>query len=207
MLYKFIVKRYTKIKKEEFFMLGLWIALGVVAFLIISVILWWISTYNSLVKLRNNVKESFSTMDVYMQKRYDLIPNIVETIKGYAKHERGTFEDVVKARNAAFSAGTIEEKQKAEGQLSSALKSLFALAEAYPDLKANTNFVTLQTQLQDIELEISNSRRYYNACVKEYNNKIAMFPSSIIAKKHNFEAEQMFEVDSPDHRKNVKVEF
>lgn len=188
-------------------MTALWIVLGVIAFLIICIVGWWITTYNALIRLRNRTKESFSGMDVYMKKRYDLIPNLVNTVKGYAKHEHETLEKVIQARNTAYSAGTIEEKQKAEAGLTNALKSLFALAESYPDLKANENFMDLQTQLREIETEIADSRRFYNSRVLDLNNKIDMFPSNIVAKHYKFEKEPMFELDSPEERKNVKVEF
>lgn len=137
-------------------------------FIIIGVIaaglaLFVIGGYNGLVKLRNLVEEAFATMDVYLKKRYDLIPNLVETVKGYAAHEAGTLEKVVQARNMAASAGSMEDRIQGENMLTGALKNLFALAEAYPDLKANTNFMDLQAQLQKVEEDIANSRKYYNA--------------------------------------------
>jgi len=157
--------------------------------------------------LKNNVEESFSAMDVSMKKRYDLVPNLVETVKGYAKHENKTLEAVIAARNSAMNATTAQEKAKADNMLTGTLKTLFAVAESYPDLKANTNFMDLQNQLKLLEVEIANSRRYYNACVKSLNNKIELFPSNIIARWFKFEKKSMFEVDSPEERKNVKVEF
>ena len=187
--------------------IGGWIALGIVLFLVLVLIIWVIGSYNTLVRLRNNVEESFSAMDVYMKKRYDLIPNIVETVKGYAKHEKETLNAVITARNNAVAISDPKAKAKAENEVSGALRNLFALAENYPDLKANTNFLDLQTQLQTIETEIANSRRYYNANVKTYNTKIEVFPSNIVAGWFKFEKRTLFEVDSPEERKNVKVEF
>ena len=159
-------------------MLGLWIALGVIAVLVIILVVWGISTYNKLIKMKNDVEESFSTMDVCMKKRYDLVPNLVATVKGYAKHEESTLEKVIAARNMAVNATSMEEKSKADNMLTGTLKSIFALSESYPELKANTNFMDLQNQLKNLETEISNSRRFYNACVKNFNNKIEVFPSS-----------------------------
>jgi len=183
-------------------MTGVYIAIGV----IVIILLWVVSAYNGLVKLRNMVREAFSTMDVYMKKRYDLIPNLVETVKGYAAHEAGTLEKVIKARNAAASATTIEGKIEGENALAGTLKSLFALAEAYPDLKANTNFMDLQRQLQAVEGDIANSRKYYNAVVRDYNIKIESFPSVIVASMFGFKHETMFEINSAE-RENVKVQF
>jgi len=188
-------------------MLALWIILGIVGFLIVVFVLYIVSTYNKLIRLKNNVEESFSAMDVSMKKRYDLVPNLVETVKGYAKHENKTLEAVIAARNSAMNATTAQEKAKADNMLTGTLKTLFAVAESYPDLKANTNFMDLQNQLKLLEVEIANSRRYYNACVKSLNNKIELFPSNIIARWFKFEKKSMFEVDSPEERKNVKVEF
>ena len=178
-------------------------------FLIVAalVLLGGVLLYNNLVSLRNKVKEAFSTMDAYLTKRYDLIPNLVETVKGYAAHEQGTFEKVVAARSAAQSATNVEDKLAAENVLTGTLKSLFALAEAYPDLKANTNFMDLQAQLQAVEQDIANSRKYYNATVKEYNTKTEQFPSNIIAKLFHFVRKPMFEVESEAERQNVNVSF
>lgn len=188
-------------------MTGLWIALGVIGGVVLLIGLYVILSYNKLVGLNNNVEEAFSTMDVYLKKRYDLIPNIVETVKGYAKHEKETLENVIKARNVAFSSATREDRIKNENALSQTLKSLFKLTENYPDLKANTNFLSLQNQLEVIEGEIAQSRKYYNACVRENNNAVSMFPSNIVAKWFKFGKKASFEVDSPEERKNVKVEF
>ncbi|MCR4568404.1 MAG: LemA family protein [Pseudobutyrivibrio sp.] len=171
------------------------------------ILLWAIGTYNSLVKLRTQVEEGFSTMDVYLKKRFDLIPNLVSTVKGYAKHEAETLEKVVAARNSAYASGNQAEIAKAEGELTTTLKSLFALAESYPDLKANTNFIDLQNSLKAIEDDIANARKYYNGTVKTYNTKIQLFPTSIIAGIGNFTKFTFFEVSDSAERENVKVEF
>ena len=165
-----------------------------------------IGVYNKLVNARNKVDNQFSQIDVQLKKRADLIPNLVETVKGYAKHEKGTLEDVVKARNTYLSANTVEEKDKANKEMTSALNKLFALAESYPDLKANENFLDLQAQLKDIEEKISYARQFYNDSVLSYNNKVEMVPSNIVAGLFHFEKEKFFEATEED-RKNVKVEF
>jgi len=174
--------------------------------IVIIVFFWFVGTYNMLVRYRNMVRESFSTMDVYMKKRYDLIPNLVETVKGYANHESATLERVIEARNSAQNSRSLEERAEDETLLNGSLKSLFALSEAYPDLKANTNFMNLQKQMQSVEVDIANSRKYYNAVVRDYNIKIESFPSSIIASAFNFEKEQQFEIAILE-RENVKVRF
>lgn len=179
---------------------------AVVLLLIIVVIGWYISTYNTLIRMKNLVEEGWSTIDVQLKKRYDLIPNLVETVKGYAKHESGTLEKVIAARNAAMTASG-DAKLAAENALSGTLKSLFALQESYPDLKANTNFIDLQNQLKQIENEIASARRYYNGTVKEFNNKIQMFPSNLVAGMMHLEKRAYFELDSEEERKNVKVQF
>lgn len=183
------------------------IAIIIIIAIIVILALVVMGSYNGLVKTKNQAEEAFSTMDVYMKKRYDLIPNLVETVKGYASHESQTLEKVTAARNAAMTASSIDEKLKNENALTGTLKSLFAVAESYPDLKANTNFMDLQRQLQTIEEDIANSRKYYNASVKNLNNKIEMFPSSIIAGMFHFEKKPYFEVSSQEDRENVKVQF
>ena len=183
------------------------IVMIIVLALIVIGILWVISAYNGFVRLRNMVEEAFSTMDVYLKKRYDLIPNLVETVKGYAAHESGTLEKVVQARNMAAGAKTIEDKIQGENMLQGTLKSLFAIAEAYPDLKANANFLDLQAQLQKIEDDIANSRKYYNAVVKEFNIKTESFPSNFIAGMFDFTRKSMFEVNEEAERESVKVQF
>lgn len=180
--------------------------LFIVIVIVIIILFWFIAAYNGFVKLRNLVREAFATMDVYMKKRYDLIPNLVETVKGYAKHEATTLEKVISARNFAASATTVEGRLQGENALTDTLKSLFAIAEAYPDLKANTNFLDLQKQLQGVEGEIANSRKYYNAVVRDYNIKTESFPSSIVASIFNFKHEPMFEIAAAE-RENVDVRF
>ena len=179
------------------------IVLAVVVVIAIAVI----SMYNGFIKLKNNCDEAFATMDVYLKKRYDLIPNLVETVKGYATHEKETLEKVIAARNMAAGASTVEEKLAGENMLQGTLKSLFAVAEGYPDLKANTNFMDLQNQLKSVEEDIANSRKYYNAVIKQFNTKCEMFPSNIIASIFKFEKRPMFEVDAAEERQNVKVSF
>lgn len=182
-------------------------AVLIIIAIVAVVAMWFVGIYNGFVKSKNNCEEGYSTMDVYLKKRYDLVPNLVETVKGYAKHESETFEKVVKARSMVGSATTVEERAEAENQLTGTLKSLFAVAEAYPELQANQNFMDLQNQLQTLEGEIAESRKYYNATVKTYNNKVEMFPSNLIATVFHFERKPMFEVNSAEERQNVKVQF
>lgn len=184
---------------------GIWLIVGGV---ILLLILWVISTYNSLVTLRNKCEEAFSSMDVFLKKRFDLIPNFVETVKGYAKHESETLEKVIAARNSIQASGAdVEERMKNENLLQGTLRSLFAVAEAYPDLKANTNFLDLQNQLKNIETEIEQSRRFYNAVVNKYNIKTETIPSNIIAGLFHFMRKPLYEVSDAAQRENVKVQF
>ncbi len=178
----------------------------VVVVLIIALIAWYLSCYNGLQRLKNLVEEGWATIDVQLKKRYDLIPNLVETVKGYAKHESGTLEAVIKARNAAMTA-TGEGKMEAENVLTGTLKSLFALTEAYPDLKANQNFIDLQNQLKAVETEIASARRYYNGTVKELNTKIDLFPSNLVARRMRLEKRRYFELDSENERSAPQVKF
>jgi LemA protein len=166
-----------------------------------------IAIYNGLIRLRVRSEEAWSDIATQLKRRYDLIPNLVETVKGYAAHERGTFDEVTKARSAAMNAGTVEDKAKAENILTSTLKSLFAVAENYPDLKANQNFLQLQGTLTEIEDKLQLSRRYYNSVVRDLNTKIAMFPSNIVANMFSFTAKEFFELGSEEEGKNVKVSF
>lgn len=182
---------------------GLIIAIAVVAVIVI----WLINSYNKLVRLRNDAREGFSTMDVYLKKRFDMIPNLVETVKGYAAHESGTLEKVIAARNSVASSTTIDEKLQNENVLTGTLRSLFALSESYPDLKANQNFVDLQHKIEGVEQDIANSRKYYNGTVKALNNAVEMFPSNIVAGMFKFEKMTMFEVANEEERENVKVQF
>lgn len=179
----------------------------IISAIVVLLVLWIILSYNGFIKLRNKSQEAFSAMDVILKKRYDLIPNVIETVKGYAKHEKSTLENVIKARNAAVNSNTPEEVIKNDNALSGTLKSLFALSESYPDLKANANFLELQTQLSKIEDEISSSRRYYNAVVNKLNTKVEMFPSNIIASIFHFTRKPLYEVKDENERENVKVSF
>ncbi len=180
-------------------LLGIIVVLAILALFVIS-------NYNGLVQARNKVRDQFSQIDVQLKKRADLIPNLVETVKGYAKHEEGTLENVIKARNTYLTADSVDAKVEASSEMSSAISKLFALAESYPDLKANTNFLDLQNQLKEIEDKIGYARQFYNDAVLMYNNKTEMFPSSIIASLFNFKTEKFFEASEED-RKNVEVKF
>ncbi len=179
----------------------------IIAAVVAILVIWVIASYNGFIKAKNNVEESFSTMDVYLKKRYDLIPNLVETVKGYAKHEAETLNKVISARNMAEGAETMEDKIQGENMLTGTLRSLFAVAENYPDLKANQNFMDLQGQLRQVEEDIANARKYYNAVVKLFNNKCEMFPTNILAGLFHFDQKPMFEVETEAERQNVKVEF
>ena len=170
------------------------------------IVLFVINTYNTLVGLRNKVKDQWAQIDVQLKRRFDLIPNLVETVKGYAKHESSTLEAVVKARNTYLSASTPEAQMKADGELTQAITKLFALSEAYPELKANENFKQLQSELTSTEDKISYARQFYNDIVMKYNNKIEMFPSNIVAGMFKFKAQAFFEVNE-EERQNVKVQF
>lgn len=185
-----------------------WIILGIV---IVSTSLLFglyaIAVYNRLIILKNHVDEAFSTMDVFLKKRCDLIPNLVETTKGYVKHEKETLENVTKARTSVMNASTTEERIAGENQLTGALKTLFAVAENYPDLKANASFLELSGNLSNMEREVADSRRYYNGTVKVYNTKRELFPSSVIANMFRFEKRSLFELESTEERKAVKVSF
>lgn len=165
-----------------------------------------VGIYNSLIKLRIKVDEGWADIDTQLKRRYDLIPNLVETVKGYADHESETLENVVKARSIAMNAENPEAAAEAENLLSGALKTIFALSESYPDLKANQNFAELQQTLTDIEEHIQLSRRYYNATVRDYNTKRQVFPSNIIAGMFNFKDREFFEADDSE-RENVQVNF
>ena len=180
---------------------------AVVVLLAVILIAWIVATYNKFVKMRNNVDEAYSTMDVYMKKRYDLIPNLVETVKGYATHEEKTLEGVMAARYSCMNANSPQEKAEAENMLTGTLKSLFAVSENYPNLKADQNFMDLQQSLKTLEEEIATSRKYYNGCVKTYNVKRETFPSNIIAKWFKFEKRVLFEIANEEERNAPKVQF
>ena len=173
---------------------------------LVLIILWAISVYNSLIALRNRVKDQWAQIDVQLKRRFDLIPNLVETVKGYTKHESETLEAVIKARNTYVSATVPEEQMKADGELTKAISKLFALTESYPDLKANTNFQALQQELTETESKIAAARQFYNDTVMVYNNKVAMVPSNIIASLFKFNKEAFFEANETE-RQNVQVKF
>ena len=179
----------------------------VIVVLLLAIAIWWITTHNKLVRMKNQYEEAFHNIDIYLKKRYDLIPNLVETVKGYAKHESGTLTAVIEARAKAQSATTTEEKIEANAQLTQQLKNFNLLVERYPELKANSNFLELQATLKNIELELAQSRKYYNATIKQFNSAIQVFPSSIVARKMRCEKQPYFELDSIEERQNVKVSF
>ncbi len=185
---------------------GWMITLIVIGAILLLVLLFIGTTYNSLVSLRNKVKDQWSQIDVLLKRRTDLIPNLVETVKGYAKHESETLENVIAARNKVVEAQTTEEEIKADGELSRALGRLMAVAESYPDLKANTNFLDLQANLKETEDKIQYARQFYNDAVLIYKNKLEMFPSNIIAAMFNFKPEAFFEASEAD-KEVPKVQF
>jgi LemA protein len=179
------------------------IILGVIVVVAFAVI----GIYNGLVQLNVKVDEGWADIETQLKRRYDLIPNMVETVKGYAKHEKGTLEEVTKARNMAMGATGPEQKAQAEGMLTGALKTLFAVAENYPDLKANQNFMDLQATLKEVEEHLQLSRRYYNATVRDFNTKVLVFPNNIFAGMLGFVKRQFFEITNAEERENVKVSF
>jgi LemA protein len=183
-------------------------AIGLIIGITIAVIvLWFVLAYNSFVRLKNQVENAWSQIDVQLKRRTDLIPNLINTVKGYAKHEKETFEQVTKARTAMINAGgDVKKTAEAENMLTGALKSVFAVAEAYPELKANENFIQLQEELTGTENKVAASRQYYNDMVMEYNTKRESFPSNIIANIFNFREKELFEIE--ENEKAVpKVEF
>ncbi len=171
------------------------------------IILWFIVAYNGFVRLANRVKEAWADIDVQLKRRYDLIPNLVNTVKGYATHESSAFENVTKARAMAMGATNIEQKEEAENMLTGALKSIFAVSEAYPDLKANTNFLSLQQELSDTENKIQAARRFYNGTVLDLNTKIEMFPSNVVARMFNVQRADLFELEDAAAKNPVEVKF
>ena len=176
--------------------------------IIVVIALAIIGMYNGLVRLKNRVDEAWADIDVQLKRRYDLIPNLVETVKGYAAHEQGTFEKVIQARNAAMSAdGSAANRAKAEDALSNTLKSIFALAENYPNLKANENFLSLQNELTDTEDKIQAARRFYNGNVRDFNTKIEVFPTNIFANMLGFTKHEFFEIANAAEKEPVKVQF
>lgn len=184
----------------------LWVVLIIIAVIAVAII----GLYNGLIKLKNRVDEAWSDIDVQLKRRYDLIPNLVETVKGYAAHEKETLDRVIQARNSAMQAhdsGDMAAKLQAENALSSTLKSIFALSEAYPDLKANQNFLELQRELTDTEDKIQASRRFYNGNVRDFNTKLQVFPTNLIGKMLGFADRKFFEITDQKEKEAVKVEF
>lgn len=182
----------------------------VAVFIIIAIVfvlaLYFVGVYNRLVRLRNQGEEAASAIDAHLKQRYDLVPNLVETVKGYAKHEQGTLTAVIEARNKAMSATTLEEKDALNKGFSSTLKSLFALSEAYPDLKANAGFLDLQKQLQKIEEQLLSARKYYNAIIKQFNTVTEVFPSSLVASMAHFSKKQYLAIEE-EAKARVEVKF
>ena len=181
--------------------------LYIILFVVFFVVGWLVGIYNSLVKIKNRTKEAWADIDVQLKRRYNLIPNLMETVKGYASHEKGVFEKVTQARAQAMGAQNVEEKAKAENMLSNTLKSLFAVSENYPDLKASQNFLELQRELRDTEDKIQAARRFYNTNVRDLNIKRESFPSSIVAQMFNFKKMDLFELQEVEQREVPKVNF
>ncbi len=189
--------------KIKFYQMYILIVLGVIAVIFFYVV----SVYNGLVKKKNDMQEGWSSIDVFLKKRYDLIPNLMETVKGYAAHEKETFENITKARNLAQNASSVSEQGQAESALKNSMMNLFAIAENYPELKANQNFSDLQNELTSLEDEIEMARRYYNGTVKENNISIESFPSNIIANIFTFKKGEFFEIENADQKEPVKISF
>ena len=179
----------------------------IILIIVVLILVFLINIYNNLVVLLSRVKNAWSQIDVQLQRRFDLIPNLVETVKGYMGHESNILTKVAELRTAWANAKTVAEKSNLDTQLSDTLKTIMAVSEAYPDLKANQNFISLQQELANTENKISYSRQFYNDIVTTYNTKIQVFPSNIVARMFNFTQETLFEVDTPEARKNVKVDF
>lgn len=181
-----------------------WVIILIV--IVVLLILWLIGTYNKLVRARNKVRDQWAQIDVQLKRRFDLIPNLIETIKGYTKHESETLENVIKARNTYLSASTPQDQMNADGELTNAISKLFALTESYPDLKANTNFMELQSELKATEDKIAMARQFYNDTVLRYNNIVQTFPTILIAGMFGFKTENFIEA-AENERQNVKVSF
>ena len=181
----------------------MWIAL----IIIVILIFWIISIYNGLIRSRQKVDNAWSQIDVQLQRRFDLIPNFVETVKGYMTHESETFEKITALRTSWANSTTVEEKAKLDGELSGALKTIMAVSENYPELKANQNFSELSEELRNTENKISFSRQFYNDSVTMYNTKLELFPSNLVAGMFNFQKRDLFAAESDEARKNVKVDF
>jgi LemA protein len=182
------------------------ILIGILVVIVLLVV-FGVGAYNGLVSSRQQVGNAFSQIDVHLKRRYDLIPNLVETVKGYMAHEAGTLEKVVQARNMAMAANTVADKANAEKQVTMALSGLFAVAEAYPDLKANENMLSLQEELKGTENKIAFARQYYNDVTTSYNTKLEQFPTNVIANMGSFKSRELFEIDEPASREPVKVSF
>jgi len=183
------------------------VVLLVLAGIVAVVALWFVFTYNGLVRLRNQVKNAWSQIDVQLKRRYDLIPNIVETVKGYAAHEKETFERVIQARQRGIDASGVKQQQEAENMITGALRQLFALSEAYPNLKANENFLALQEELASTENKIGFARQYYNDTVKDFNTRQEMFPANLVASMLGFQPADFFEIEEASQREAPKVKF
>jgi len=179
----------------------------IVVVVMVAIVAFVIASYNSLIQLRVRADSSWSDIDIQLKRRHDLIPNLVETVKGYAAHEKGTFEDIAKFRSMAMQATGPADRAAAEGQLTMALKSLFAVAENYPQLRASEQFTSLQAALQEVENTIQEARRYYNAVVRDLNTRIQVFPTNILAGMFGFQQRQFFELDTKEERQNVAVKF
>jgi len=181
----------------------LWVILGIIAVFVVAII----AMYNGLIRLKVRVDEAWSDIDVQLKRRYDLIPNLVETVKGYAAHEKSTLDAVITARNSAMGAGSAEAKAKAENALSDTLKSIFALAESYPNLKANENFLELQRELTDTENKIQAARRFYNGNVRDFNTKLQVFPTNVMAGMLGFKSREFFGIEDAKQKEVVNVKF
>ena len=174
--------------------------------IVLIIVMYVLVTYNNFIKLKNMVQEAFSTMDVYLKKRWDLIPNLIETVKGYVKHEENTLKEIIDLRGSSYDSMSDDEKVKANQTISKDINKIMLVAENYPDLKASANFQDLSRELTKVEEDIANARKYYNGAVEMFNNKVEMFPSNILAKLFGYKSKAMFETDS-NERENVKVSF
>ena len=179
----------------------------IIAVVVVILAFWLISAYNNFVKMKNKIEEAFATMDVYLKNRWDLVPNLVNTVKGYAEHEKSTFDAITKLRSKSYDSMSANEKVETNQALGGMLGTLIATAEAYPELKANQNFLELQKNLNELENDIADSRKYYNGCVRQMNTAVESFPSNIIAGMFHFEKYRMYEVDDASERQNVVVDF
>ena len=179
----------------------------IIAVVVVILAFWLISAYNNFVKMKNKIEEAFATMDVYLKKRWDLVPNLVNTVKGYAEHEKSTFDAITKLRSKSYDSMSANEKVETNQALGGMLGTLIATAEAYPELKANQNFLELQKNLNELENDIADSRKYYHGCVRQMNTAVESFPSNIIAGMFHFEKYRMYEVDDASERQNVVVDF